>query len=259
MNMKLHLGTFTTLIVAMGAHAYAQPVVPADDNSCPNPNAQCPQQGTTTTTTTTSNPQPTTNAPPPEAYTPPPEPTFSAAPPPSHEHYEGVPGGLAFSVGGGVDDFSKSSARAATSMGGSWTARLTLGTRSYIAGEASYIGSAQNTQNINGINGRTLYGNGAQGALRLNALTTYWAQPFAYGGAAWRHYSMSSGGNNSDVLEIPVGIGFATYMENLMLDVRGEYRFAVAKSGDMPLVALADNSTSQLDRWGVTGNLGYVF
>jgi len=258
MNMKLHLGTFTTLIVAMGAHAYAQPVVPADDNSCPNPNAQCPQEpGTTTTTTTTT--APTTNAPPPEATAPPPEPTFSATPPPSHEHYEGVPGGLAFSVGGGVDDFSKSAARAMTSMGGSWTARLTFGTRSYIAGEASYIGSAQNTQPILNANSRTLYGNGAQGALRLNALTTYWAQPFAYGGAAWRHYSLSSGGNNSDVLEIPVGIGFATYMQELMLDVRGEYRFAVADSGSIPELALGTHSTSALDRWGVTGNLGYVF
>jgi len=254
MNMKLHLGTFTTLIVAMGAHAYAQPVVPADDNSCPNPNAQCPQeQGQTTTTTTTTTPPPAQPA-------PPPEPTFTSQPPPAPEHYEGIPGGLAFSVGGGVDDFAKSDARSLTSMGGSWTARLTLGTRSYIAGEASYIGSAQNTNTlaING-NNRTLYGNGAQGALRLNALTSYWAQPFAYGGAAWRHYSVSNGGNNADVLEIPAGLGIATYMENLMFDVRGEYRFAVASSGSVPELALADRSTSQLDRWGVTGNLGYVF
>ena len=254
MNMKLHLGSIATLVVTVGAHAYAQPVVPADDNSCPNPDtAQCPQNQPTTTTTTT-----TTPAPAPAPAAPPPEPTFSAAPPPA-EHYEGVPGGLAFSVGGGVDDFAKSDARRLTNMGGSWTARLTFGTRSYIAGEASYIGSAQNTENTNGFNSRTLYGNGAQGALRLNALTTYWAQPFAYGGAAWRHYSLSSGGNNSDVLEIPVGIGFATYMQNLMLDVRGEYRFAVAESGNLPLVALNDVSSSQLDRWGVTGNLGYVF
>ena len=101
---------------------------------------------------------------------------------------------------------------------------------------------------------------GVHGVHRLlNALATYWAQPFAYGGAAWRHYSMSSGDNNSDVLEIPVGLGIATYMQDLMLDVRGEYRFAVADSGNLPELALADRSTSALDRWGVTGNLGYVF
>ena len=60
-------------------------------------------------------------------------------------------------------------------------------------------------------------------------------------------------------LGIPAGLGIATYMQNLMLDVRGEYRFAVSKSGTVPELALADRSTSQLDRWGVTGNLGYVF
>ena len=56
-----------------------------------------------------------------------------------------------------------------------------------------------------------------------------------------------------------MGLGIATYMQNLMLDVRGEYRFAVADSGNLPVLALADRSTSALDRWGVTGNLGYVF
>jgi hypothetical protein len=255
MNMKLHLGSVATLVVAVGAHAYAQPVVPADDNSCPNPDtAQCPQTAPPpTTTTNTTN---TINIPPPEPAAPPPQTNFSAAPEP---HYEGVPGGLAFSVGGGVDDFAQSDARRMTNMGGSWTARLTFGTRSYIAGEASYIGSAQNTQPVINANSRTLYGNGAQGALRLNALTTYWMQPFAYGGAAWRHYSLSSGGNNSDVLEIPVGLGIATYMQELMLDVRGEYRFAVADSGSIPELALGTHNSSALDRWGVTGNLGYVF
>jgi hypothetical protein len=267
MNMKLHLGSVATLVVAVGAHAYAQPVVPADDTTCPNPdNAQCPQDqsqasGTTTTTTTTTSPSTTdttntTVIPPPEPAPPPPQTNFSPTPEP---RYEGVPGGLAFSVGGGVDDFSGTDARRMTNMGGGWTARLTMGTRSFIAGEVSYIGSAQNTAQVIGTNNRTLYGNGAQGAVRLNALTTYWMQPFAYGGAAWRHYSLSSGGNNSDVLEIPAGLGIATYMNELMLDVRGEYRFAVADSGSIPELALGTHNSSALDRWGVTGNLGYEF
>src|SRR4030095_59898 len=47
---------------------------------------------------------------------------------------------VSLTVGGGVADFVTSSTRAQTDIGGSWDARLTVGTRSVIALEAGYMG-----------------------------------------------------------------------------------------------------------------------
>jgi len=269
MKLKHYLGSVATLVATVGARAYAQPVVP-DDSSCPRPdNQQCPSPSTTTTTTTTQPGQTGQTATQPMQPTEPQAQPYTQqapqeyTPESSTSSMEGwFDHNLAFSVGGGVDDFTRDAARRDTGVGGSWNARLTIGTRSYIAGEVSYIGSAQTmNNNINfASNNGTLYGNGAQGALRLNMLVNFPVQPFAYGGAAWRHYSFSQGSGSDDLLEIPAGVGIAAYVSDLMIDVRGEYRFAVAESSSLPMIGLTNsNSASDLDRWGVTGNLGYMF
>jgi hypothetical protein len=182
-------------------------------------------------------------------------------PPPAREERESPwQHQLGFSVGGGVDDFANGAQRRATDIGGDWNARLTIGTRSFIAAEISYIGSAQ-TAHLGPLTGdKTLYGNGAQGALRLNLSGGMLpVQPFIFGGGAWRHYSTT--GNNSissDVWEVPAGAGIAGYVADLMIDVRGEYRFAQddrTLSRDLGL----DRTGSSFARWGVSGNVGYVF
>src|SRR3954451_3030952 len=115
MNMKLHLGSIATLVVGVGAHAYAQPVVPEDSTTCPNPQqASCPQDQ--------SQAAPAQTPPPaePVAQTPPPEPTY--APAPAEHHDDWYTHQLAFSVGGGVDAFSQSNATRLTDVGGGWNA-----------------------------------------------------------------------------------------------------------------------------------------
>jgi len=245
------------LTILVGGTAYAQ-TAPANDPAPaqPSPTAQASNDDSSETVSCPTTPS--ANAP---AGCPQPAP----APQPAYEP-EGAPAGtnwvhdvgVALSVGGGVDDFA-GSMHDTTNIGGGWDARLTFGTRSYVAGEISYIGSAQ-TYNTIANNSGTLTGNGAQAALRLNAGTDYPVQPFAFGGVAWRHYNLTSStaavadvAQNADVLEVPVGGGLAAYFDNLMLDVRGEYRFSWFGSD------LTSGGSGSLNRWGVSGNIGYVF
>jgi hypothetical protein len=247
-KLKYQLATLAT--AALAGHAYAQPVVPDEPQAptCPAPGAaagqQCPPQQPAPQPVQ----QPSTYQPPP----PPPQPQAQYEEKPWWDHQ------FAISVGGGVDDFARSDAKAATSMGGSWNARLTMGVHSYLSGEFSYIGSAQ-TLHMFG-NSQTLYGNGAQGALRINLLPHLDVTPFAYGGAAWRYYNTSGGafGNtHEDKLEVPVGAGIAAYVADMMFDVRGEYRFAPNSENANGFGVEALNGN--FDRWGVTGNIGAVF
>jgi hypothetical protein len=170
--------------------------------------------------------------------------------------------GVALSGGGGFEDYVGSAMRDTTGVGTSWAVRGMIGTHSYIAGELAYIGSAQAIQRL-GLTGRsTLFGNGAQLAVRVNATVHYAIQPFFYGGVAWRHYSLSTSNNfsdaadSTDTLEVPVGIGFATYAHGIMFDVRGEYRFCWANHAIVPD---SNGGTPNLDRWAVVGSSGISF
>jgi hypothetical protein len=255
-NIKPAIGGIALLLVALGGKTYAQspsspnpPLTPGPDDktpaACPAPPAECPA------------PTPVATAPAPVEAPPP----VHEAPPPVHEEQEWYDRiGIGLSAGGGVDDFANSGMRDTTGTGGSWNLRLTLGTREYIALEGLYIGSAQTINSLGLNNSTTLYGNGAQADLRLNATTTYPIQPFIYGGAAWRYYSLSHNSNtadiadNTNVFEIPAGVGIAGKYEGLMLDARGEYRWAW---GDM--VSNGSGGHFNMDRWGVTGNIGVEF
>jgi hypothetical protein len=170
--------------------------------------------------------------------------------------------GFALTAGGGIDDYVGSTMRDTTGIGGGWTIRATFGTHSFIAGELSYIGSAQSVQRL-GLAGRsTLYGNGAQAVVRVNATVAFSVQPFAYGGVAWRHYSLSTDENFSDVagstdaFEVPVGGGLATYAHGIVFDLRGEYRFCWANHAIVPD---GNGGTPNLDRWAVISSAGYSF
>src|SRR5262249_18635101 len=101
----------------------APPLTPTEPSqapaSCPNPQGRCPQA------------QPQGQAP--------------SATVGEEEHEESWIDTLGFtlSVGGGVEDFVWSGMRDTTGFGGSWNARLAIGTRQYLSFEALYIGSAQ--------------------------------------------------------------------------------------------------------------------
>jgi hypothetical protein len=248
-KLKHQLVAALLFVLPMSSGAYAQQAPTTDDSgpvTCPPPPGEsdeaCPAPPQT------AQPQPA--APPPAQYTPPP-------PSAESQHYH-IPW-LAMTVGGGVDDFAGDALRHSTQIGGSWNARLTIGQHNILAGEVSYIGSAQNINSL-GIGTRsTIVGNGIQGDLRLNATLDTMFQPFVYAGAAWRHYSTTETPNafadlatTDDVFEVPVGAGIAAYFGGLTVDVRGEYRFAFGGNS-------SDSNGNSLDRWGATGNFGFEF
>jgi hypothetical protein len=174
--------------------------------------------------------------------------------------------GYGISIGGGVDDFVGDDARATTKVGGGWDARLTIGTRQWLAGEVSYIGSAQAIDALGLDSSAVLVGNGVQGALRVNFARNEYVQPFIYGGGAWRRYDLTNESFNTsdvsskdDVFEMPVGVGVAGYIAGFMADLRGEYRGVWGN--DLIPAPRGNDSTivGPLDRWGITGNIGAEF
>jgi len=262
-NLRLKLGGIVVLVAAIGGNAAAQdpPPVADDPNAPKQPDAQPPA---TSEDEPIQCPAPVaqagpTNAPPPNYNQQP----YNEQPAETHYHDWWHETGFAISAGGGASQFVGTTMRDLTGTAGDWTVRLTLGTRSFIAGEVSYIGSAQSISALGLPNNSDLIGNGAQAVLRLNGTVDYGVQPFIYGGAAWRHYSLhESGPNLSDVanstnaLEVPLGVGIAGYWNGVMLDARGEYRFGWTNNDIVPTI---NGDSPKMDRWQATGNIGYEF
>ncbi|HLK89048.1 MAG TPA: hypothetical protein VKZ18_04085 [Polyangia bacterium] len=225
-------------------------------------------------------PTPETMAPP-EATPPPPEATPAPmAPPtavpvyPDHNADVLVPEaqgrwmpmsriGVGAFVGGGVTDFTGGTARNQTNTGGSWTARVTAGTRSIVGVEGSYIGGA-NT--IHGLGGNAdLVRNGIEGVLRLN-LPLYardtLLEPYIFGGAGWNGYrvtnfsslstaSFTSGTDNT--LSVPLGVGFTVGYHGFLADLRYTIRPTYDQS------TLVNASGTGLTNWDAGGMIGYEF
>lgn len=177
--------------------------------------------------------------------------------------------GIGLFLGGGVDGFVSERLRSMTRIGGSWNVRVTVGTRSRVAGEVSYIGAAQAIDAPFQTGEAVLVGNGLQAALRIDVLSTRDLRSFVYGGAAWRHYDLldveligpgASDADDDNVFETPVGIGIAGYAGSLTADVRAEYRPGWG-SDLVPLLAPSEDDAffGDADRWGVTGNIGLEF
>ncbi|HSI04605.1 MAG TPA: hypothetical protein VLC93_09020, partial [Myxococcota bacterium] len=170
--------------------------------------------------------------------------------------------GIGFLLGGGLTNFTASSVREATELGGAWDARLIFGTRRVLGLEAAYVGSV-NDINAFGLSGDTkLIGTGVQGLARVNLTTTDF-QPYLLGGAGWKHYALagerfnvSNIRNDDNVVEIPMGLGFAYHNRGFMFDVRGLYNYALNSN-------LFTNGTPGVDgpgdlhNWGARASLGF--
>lgn len=275
------LGHSALALVAASGAALAQDAPKAQ---CPNPEMgqTCPPSDTTTdtettTTTTTTDTETDTSVtapmpPPPEpAEAPPPAPVTVQVDQPDpvvyvdtgDDDYE--PLGIAVSLGGGIAGFTNETIRDSTNDGGAWGVRAAVGLRSYLGVEAEYTGSAQSIDALGIDTDSLLVGHGVQGALRLNLTNRMGVQPFVFGGVAWRHYELNNEGINTsdiesddDVLEIPMGAGIAWTYENLMLDARGEFRYAELE--DMiPDGDLTGEGHANMHRYGASLNLGYAF
>lgn len=251
---RLCVSVATTLGV-LAATALAQPDPSGQSQPFPSP-------------TTTNDPaNPTTEPIPPPVVDP--ATTYADPPPAVHPEYrEQLFDRLGFSLtaGGGVEGFTGDSARAATTDGGNWDVRASIGTRSFLTFEASYIGSAQAIDALGLDNNAVLVSNGVQGNLRLNLLDRTGVQPFLYAGAAWRRYDVTNTDLNTsdisdtdDVLEIPMGVGVAYKYRGFLLDARGEFRAATNEDLMPSLTSIDPGDKASLHRYGVSANLGYEF
>jgi hypothetical protein len=98
--------------------------------------------------------------------------------------------GVALTAGVGVEDFAGAGMRDATGIAGLWDVRVAIGTRSPIAGEVAYVGSASRIASMIGMEEGTLVSSGIEGLLRGNLYTDGAWQPYAFAGAGWRRYSV---------------------------------------------------------------------
>ncbi|MBS1122311.1 MAG: hypothetical protein H6Q90_4539 [Deltaproteobacteria bacterium] len=231
------------------ATANAQPT-PSDEPTTPEPST------TETTTTTVVTPAPVVA----------PTPTYEPMGQPVHEEQQEnwyKKYGVSVSLGGGVAGFTNKTLRDTTRVGGDWTVRLTIGSRSMLAGEAAYIGSAQSIDALGLDSDALLVSNGIQGNLRLNLINDMPVQPFVYGGAAWRRYTLARDNFNTsdvlskdDVLEIPLGVGIAAKTQGFLFDARGEAR--IATNEDL-LPSIDRTGAAAMHRWSINANVGYEF
>ncbi len=171
-----------------------------------------------------------------------------------------IGGGTEVALGGGVMNFSGSTARSMTGVAGSWNLRLATGTQSLFGLEAAYLGSAQ-TVDAAGLDPKsTLLGNGVEAVLRLNAPVPFergMVTPFLLGGLGWSHLSVVNDTfNNSTVSEsdnvgmIPLGVGVSVTYAGFVADARFTYRLAFDNE-------LFGNAS--LNTWALTANIGHLF
>lgn len=142
--------------------------------------------------------------------------------------------GAAVLLGGGVQSFTTSGARAVADFGAFWSARFMWGSRHPIGVEAAYIGSAQSLDALGLEPTALLVSNGAEAVLRLNVPVVRGAflfEPFVIGGLGWSVYQIERTttasadlASEDSVLKVPVGGGFAFGFHAFMADLRFTYR-----------------------------------
>lgn len=177
--------------------------------------------------------------------------------------------GLGLEAGGGVNEFAGGPIASMTETGGAWGARLTVGTRSPLAIEAAYIGSANPIQTL-GLDRSTLMANGAEGALRLhlamaqlNDSGSVLLKPYVLAGFAWKHYDLRGASENTssvqdsdNVYEVPLGVGLSWNFGRFIADQRFDFRPSL--SGDI-VRDLNDQDGGSLNTWSLTGRVGVEF
>lgn len=175
-----------------------------------------------------------------------------------------TPIGLSVSVGGGAIGFLDDEARDFTDVGGSWDARLVVGTRTPIAFEAGYTGSAQDIEALGLDDNSVLLGTHAEGAARLNILQQLPVQPYIFAGLGYGRYDIvNSDFNTSNVADddnfgyVPLGAGFGFRAGGFLVDVRGTLRAAF--EDDLVSQTAASDEEVDLDSWNASAKVGWEF
>ena len=140
--------------------------------------------------------------------------------------------GVAITAGVGVLWFSDDTFNDQVDIGGTWDARVAIGTRLPATLELSYTGSLNNIEDPN--SNVSLFSNGLDAKIRVQLPFDSLFMPYIFGGVGWRNYGAVNFDDNEsatlniedDVLEVPVGLGFAFRFNNIIIDLRSTYRFA---------------------------------
>ncbi|HUH04199.1 MAG TPA: outer membrane beta-barrel protein [Kofleriaceae bacterium] len=171
--------------------------------------------------------------------------------------------GMSAMIGGGVFGFTDPDTTDFIDVGSAWEARFAFGTREMIGTEVAYTGSAQNIDAA-GLDGdAVLVSTGLEALARMNVFGRRAWQPYAVAGIGWRRYDVTNADFNTssvraddNVLEIPLGVGVAYRVNQLVLDVRGTFRPTL--DNDLIAETPAEPDT-QLHNWAATARVGFEF
>lgn len=168
--------------------------------------------------------------------------------------------GLGVSVGAGVAGFVDGDTRAFAGAGGTWDARLTLGTRMPVAVEASYFGSANQIEALGLDDGALLLANGFESDIRVELLPSLPVRPYVVGGFGWTYFQLANAGTNTSnvrdsdgVLHAPIGAGVTVQRGRVLFDLRGQVRAAF----DDTMLSRASDDSARLSTWGVVAKVGW--
>lgn len=171
------------------------------------------------------------------------------------------PMGFSITAGGGLTQFINPTVQDFTDPGGLWGVRAAYGTRSRVALEAAYLGSAQNIEALGLDEDAVLLSTGLDATARLNLLTGAW-QPYVTVGAAWKRYDLvradintSSVRDDDNVFEVPLSLGVSYRFRNLVIDGRAAFRPAVG-SGLLDEETDDLRTTSSLHNYGLLATFG---
>ena len=168
-------------------------------------------------------------------------------------------------LGTGYSDFYHTAIRDNTSGSLAYDARLLIGTRTPLAFEAAYQGTAgfaMDEGGVNSVHDAKIASNAVTGNARVN-LSTWRVQPFILGGVGYVNFH-SYGRDNSpiaaanfahsaDGLIVPMGGGLSTYLgKHGVLDLRGTYNL-ITGARDFTATGLRP------DMWSAELRGGYAF
>ncbi len=172
--------------------------------------------------------------------------------------------GLTIALGAGVSGFTDHAMRGATSLAGAWELRGAWGTRSHVALELAYIGSANGVDSLYGHESATLFGTTFEGHLRLAAAPRATWSPYAFAGLGYQRFSIDEHdfsladtgvASTGDVVEIPLGAGFVYRAGRIVTDLRGSFRAALGTG--IILSSPATGTLAPMHAWQATLAVGY--
>lgn len=171
--------------------------------------------------------------------------------------------GVGAMVGGGLMNFLNDDVRDFVDVGGAWNARLIFGTRSMLAAELEYNGSAQDVEALGLDTDAVLLGSGATASARMNLTDEARIQPFFLAGFGWQNYTIvnedfneSNMRDDDNLYQIPLGVGLDYRQGGFLADLRGK----VSILGDNDLIVPTDRTDdTELHNWSVNLSLGWEF